>query len=770
VILDELLQRGYQPGSGIPITLIGYSGGGEMAAASAPYLKRATGAPIDVITLGGVMSANNNFLQLEHLYHIVGEKDPVEKAGPIMFPGRWKPFFLSYWNRAKRKGKVSILSAGPIGHQVPGGYMDPKAVLPDGRTNLQHTIETILQILDGQLLQANQSIPRKTSNYAEYQQATFVHPDYYPVVQTVDLALYRPLADWMGRLILPKWENRPQVRGVLFEVYYAPKQYQHLIGEIVNLRWSNDPTVQQLVKAVTRDVHFSADAEYSSQYDGAILPDRINHWRQVDPLESLAGAHPVDDITVMLDGQVEVEEWESEGVEENPSPHTPAPLNSHTLYITNTPIQITGRFYALVQFVQPITGTDQFRVVHFNANTRQFDGVKEIVRLPEVLMAQDSNNYPSTTQDLEKSPLNEMGWYIYGAKDARGMFVVQSLAPRSLFRLQLQRVVFGKKAIYTYVRKQAWADVAAQKGQISSVLGTPRSNGSSTSIQTAISDWQEGDRALLIHNFGGIGGKHKELAASTPIFFGHFAYGVTEVIREPLSNELIFDINYHQIYAQNTDGLISGTLHWSRYMGDRQFGWLGIRPTCDILIKLNDFTDDYRVDSKLVSPLSLMLRQLQVMTARYRIGDGTGSTYVGPANNCAQDSNQALFASIRTTLRYLQEHAEVRQRLLEDDPQQAKRFRNLQSLRQELERQLQPLGAPRPDWEKNEYNLGSTLEEKPLRNLWTGLGSWRTMLPRFASDTIVKVFLEQGATVWVLRTNQVGGNDPDLEPIAPMTL
>ncbi|MCY7282393.1 MAG: hypothetical protein LH679_02920 [Cyanobacteria bacterium CAN_BIN43] len=38
------------------------------------------------------------------------------------------------------------------------------------------------------------------------------------------------------------------------------------------------------------------------------------------------------------------------------------------------------------------------------------------------------------------------------------------------------------------------------------------------------------------------------------------------------------------------------------------------------------------------------------------------------------------------------------------------------------------------------------------------------------SDTIVQVFLEQGASVWVLRTNQVGGNDPDIAPINPMTL
>jgi predicted Abi (CAAX) family protease len=41
------------------------------------------------------------------------------------------------------------------------------------------------------------------------------------------------------------------------------------------------------------------------------------------------------------------------------------------------------------------------------------------------------------------------------------------------------------------------------------------------------------------------------------------------------------------------------------------------------------------------------------------------------------------------------------------------------------------------------------------------------MLPRLASETIAKQFLKQGAMVWILRTNQVGGYDPDIELIAP---
>ncbi|HEY9638978.1 MAG TPA: hypothetical protein V6C57_00760 [Coleofasciculaceae cyanobacterium] len=756
VIYNGLMQHGYQPGGGTPITLIGYSGGGQMAAATAPYLKRALGADIEVISLGGVMSANNQFLKLGHLYHLVGDQDGVAKLGPLLFPGRRKWLPLSYWNRAMRKGKISEISLGPMGHQVPGGIMDPNAFLPSGESHLQHTIALILSILQGQFWVDAPRRSRSISNYELYKQADFNNYTYYPLSQTVDLQWYQPIAPWMGRLILPHPAERRQVRGVWFEVHHADQGYESLVGQRVMLRWLEDPRVKNLVRAVTHDVHFSVDAEYSSQYGGTIHPDRLNHWQQVGPLESLAASHPTDDLIVMLEGTIQVEAGDH-------------PI----LRIAHQPVEITGRYYGLVQFAAPIPGTDRFQVRHFNPTSRQFDGWAEEVRLPQVILAQSYGSYPSTTQHLEHSPLNEAGWYIYGAKDAAGCFVVQSLAPRSLFRLQPDRVVFGSKAAYRYIRREAWADAVAQKGKISSVLcvGNPNVGHQQTDqIQAAIEDWQVGDRALLLHVYGGIGGNKKEPAAATPIFFGHFSYGLATVIQDPLSQERRFDIQYYQVYSHNIDGLTSGTLHWSRYMGDRQFGWLGNRPVCDILIKFEPFTGNFDIQGTRQSPLSRMLSQLESMTARYRIGDGTGATYVGPANNCAQDSNQALFASIRSLFQAIESNQTLLQTWLAQNPSQAQRYQQLLDVKTKLYKKLQPLGSPRSDWETNEFNLGTTLEEHPFRNLWVGLGSWRTLLPRKASDTIVQVFLQHGAAVWVLRTNQVGGHDPDIEPIKPMTL
>ncbi|PZV03168.1 MAG: CAAX protease [Leptolyngbya sp.] len=746
VVFNGLIKNGYRVGSGTPVTLMGYSGGGQMCCASAPYLKRALGAPIDVISLGGVISANINLLKLEHLYHLSGEKDVVEKLGPKIFPGRWPLYPLSYWNRAKRRGKISFISLGPVGHQVPGGILDPKLVLPDGRSSLTQTIDTITAILRGEILEAQLERGGKANNYDIFAANPLVQYQSYPLDQHPDPALYVPIADWLGRLILPAKAER--FGGVFYEIHHAPDDHRKLVGQVVKLRWSNNPLTQQMVQAVTHDVHFSADAEYASRFGGVINPVRLNHWLRVDPLESLAGSLPEDDLVVVVENPQVV--LDKDGV---------------TLLIAAQPMEVTGRYYGLVQFVES-TG-HQWRVRHFNKASRAFDGPEGVVSLPPVATMDAYGSDPSTTKDLERSPYNESGWYIYGAQNASGIFVVQALGPRALFRLQPERVVFGgAKSAYRYIRKEAWADVVAQKGKIGSVLCTVRDNGRPEAIAAAIDEWQVGDRALILHTYGGIGGNQKEPAAFSPIFFGHFAYGRAEVVHDRLADERRFELRYYQVYAHNIDGLIAGTIHWSRYQGDRQRGWLGTRPTCDILVRLDAFNRNYYFDDERRSPRTRMEAHLQAMTARYRIGDGTGGTFVGPSNNCSQDSNQALFASLQGTSLSLYRHADA---LIDQHPDQAEPLHQLARFGKDLKDTLQPLGGLRPTWEKNEFNLGSSIEDEPLRNLLMGLGSWRTVFPRKASDVVVHKFLKYGASAWVLRTSQVGGHDPDIEPIAPMT-
>jgi predicted Abi (CAAX) family protease len=106
----------------------------------------------------------------------------------------------------------------------------------------------------------------------------------------------------------------------------------------------------------------------------------------------------------------------------------------------------------------------------------------------------------------------------------------------------------------------------------------------------------------------------------------------------------------------------------------------------------------------------------------------------------------------------------------QQDPAQAERLEALVRLDRSLRRALLPFGGQRNDWRRQEGRLGTSLEDQPLDTVLRALGSWRTALPRLASDTVVRVFLAHGASALVLRSNQVGGEHPEIEPVAPVTL
>ena len=192
----------------------------------------------------------------------------------------------------------------------------------------------------------------------------------------------------MGRLILPKLEERETVKGAWFELHHAAADFQHLVGQMVYLRWHDLADVMTRVWSAARDVYLSEAAE-KSLAEGLIHPTRLDRWRLVTSLESLAGARPNDDVIVMLREPVKVVESPEEG--------EPA-----SLYINREPVQITGRYYALVKFLGPVQADgDLFRVVHFNRASRQFDGPEEVVRLPETLI--DTNHiYRSTSHGIER--------------------------------------------------------------------------------------------------------------------------------------------------------------------------------------------------------------------------------------------------------------------------------------------------------------------------------------------------------------------------------
>jgi hypothetical protein len=143
MILQGLLRKGYRLGSGTPITLLGYSGGGQIALASSGYLAATLGAPVQVISLAGVMNSNRSLDYIERLYHLYGSKDGLQRLGALIFPSRWPWPRTTRWNRALTAGRIRLVCTGPMTHAGRGSYLDATRFLPDGTSYMEHTADLI---------------------------------------------------------------------------------------------------------------------------------------------------------------------------------------------------------------------------------------------------------------------------------------------------------------------------------------------------------------------------------------------------------------------------------------------------------------------------------------------------------------------------------------------------------------------------------------------------------------------------------------------------
>lgn len=591
----------------------------------------------------------------------------------------------------------------------------------------------------------------------------------YPA-QQIPGESYRPVADWSGRLILPDQSaaEADTMDWVWMEVYTSPKP--EWVGQRVRLQWQDNPENRAFLETVTRGIKFDEET-LDSIRQGRVHPTRLNGWSQVGPLQSLAGTRPEDDMIVAL-----------------PTTGVAIDANAGVVAINAIPIQIPERFFGLVKVLGPAAdrpmpvecpgqrpcASDYQRVQHYNPATRSFDGPVEVVRIPQV-PAQANGVFQSSSQGLATSPAGEAGWYVYGARNTEGTFVVRAIAPRRLFQLQPQRTITGLQNGLNYINFGNWRQTPERQGTVDSVLVT--AEGAATPVE----DWQEGDRMLVIHLFGGIGGELAETRSVPGTVTGHFAYGIGEVVRDPFTEELRLWIVYNQVYSHNPLGIVAGRSLWAEYSGNLQRGWLGTRPIADVLVKIPALSQTYQFGDVTLNPFAEFQRELVVMMARYRTGDGTGAAIVTPAQSCVQDSSQALYETIQVIRDRVDTSPEVKQWLAEhpNDPQ-TQQFQALIELGQQLQRVLVPLGIARPDWHENAEVLAGiedgdvqAPDARSLNDVPTSvknLLSWRTVMPRVAYDSITAILLNQGAELWFLRTNQVGGQNPAILPLAPTEL
>jgi hypothetical protein len=140
-IIKSLVREGYPVGSGKPITVMGWSGGGQIAVGVARYLHRGLETPVYVVSIGGVLTDDASIEDVEHLCHLQGSKDFFPRIGDILYPGRWRIISYSAWNRAKRAGRITVFDPGPMVHTGRGDYFDHHATLPNGQTHVEKTAE-----------------------------------------------------------------------------------------------------------------------------------------------------------------------------------------------------------------------------------------------------------------------------------------------------------------------------------------------------------------------------------------------------------------------------------------------------------------------------------------------------------------------------------------------------------------------------------------------------------------------------------------------------
>ena len=143
LVRKALAHSGYPFGADVPVILIGYSGGVQIATGAVPFLKPHLNGPLLVISIGGVFASGKGHMLADRYLHIVGERDPAERIGRILFGRRWPIWRRSHWNRALAAGRVQIARTHSRAHTGRGGYLDPKSGPAEESSYLDETVMII---------------------------------------------------------------------------------------------------------------------------------------------------------------------------------------------------------------------------------------------------------------------------------------------------------------------------------------------------------------------------------------------------------------------------------------------------------------------------------------------------------------------------------------------------------------------------------------------------------------------------------------------------
>ena len=503
---------------------------------------------------------------------------------------------------------------------------------------------------------------------------------------------FQPNASHMGRLILPRPEDRTPEGRVWIEMAGQDKA--------VPLVWENS---QEL--GATQDVFFNSQSE-KAQSAGNHLPQRLQGWRSVTPLESLAGARDRDDVLVSL----------------------PAPSWDGKRYVIHgAPREISAYERAPVQLLE--AEGNRIRVSGWGQDP-------------------DPPVWLTTEARLEKTDLQRFvgqSLWIYAQPQADGEKRVTALRPQEVLKFSPDQVYAGERACQKAL-DHLWDSLPYTMNESHRILLQP---------DGPRAGFEPGKNLLALHLFGGYRGPGGDVG---PVVGGHFAYGAAQV-----TPEQDIDLTYHQVYAQNPNQIVSGKIGWDAYAGSLERGWTYNRPITDMLIDHPALQRTYSFGGKMgFQFFEAMDQELTRMEARYRVGDGDGIAVVTPRTNCSQDSANAMYA---VTQRILELDKTV---AVYPGEAQYSDWRTLVDMAHELQKVYVPMGAPAA-WSANARRLPEPMAG-PLSKVCQVLSTHRTVLPRDHQERVARVMLEHGAQIFVQQTNCLGAAAVVETPRAPHRL
>jgi hypothetical protein len=129
----------------INLILLSTSGGTQVALGAAHHLDRWIKARVTVISIGGAFEGRAGFNDVDHVYHLWGDRDWITQLPHVVFPARWSIVSGSPVNQAKQQGRYTVCNVGNQEHDGSEGYFG-EVIEFDQTSYLKHTLDQVNQL------------------------------------------------------------------------------------------------------------------------------------------------------------------------------------------------------------------------------------------------------------------------------------------------------------------------------------------------------------------------------------------------------------------------------------------------------------------------------------------------------------------------------------------------------------------------------------------------------------------------------------------------